>query len=73
MPESDLPYIFEQFYRVDQNRSPAKGRFGLGLAITQHIVQAHQGRLSVNSSFGQGSTFQIALPLLLHIPSSESL
>jgi two-component system phosphate regulon sensor histidine kinase PhoR len=58
-----LPRLFERFYRVDRARSSTLGGTGLGLAIVKHIALAHNGKVSVESSLGEGSTFNIHLPI----------
>ena len=58
-----LPRLTERFYRVDSHRSREKGGTGLGLAIVKHIVSRHRGRLTIDSTRGQGSTFTVTLPV----------
>jgi len=60
-PEA-IPRLTERFYRVDVKRSREKGGTGLGLAIVKHIVNRHQGRLTIESRAGEGSTFTVLLP-----------
>lgn len=62
IPASDIPRIFERFYRVDKERSRDAGGTGLGLAIVKHIVEAHGSQMSVSSAVGEGSTFSFSLP-----------
>jgi two-component system phosphate regulon sensor histidine kinase PhoR len=62
IPQSELERIFERFYRVDAARSREAGGTGLGLAIARHIVDAHDGRIWVESAVGQGSRFHFSIP-----------
>lgn len=71
IPKSDLPHVFERFYRVDPGRSrslsPKASRqadsFGLGLAIVHQIIELHGGQIKVSSQLRQGTLFEIRLPL----------
>jgi signal transduction histidine kinase len=62
---ADFPHIFERFWRADRVRSrmSERGGFGLGLAISQWIAQAHGGSLTASSRLGRGSLFTVTLPL----------
>ena len=65
IPEENLPNIFSRFYQVpNQNRS-VRGS-GLGLFICRRIINAHEGEITAESNFGEGTTFHIYLPLMNH-------
>jgi signal transduction histidine kinase len=64
IPEEQLPYVFERFWRGDRSRSRDSGGSGLGLAIARQLVELHGGTIAATSSLGQGSTFWIAFPTI---------
>lgn len=72
IPPEDLPYIFERFYRADKSRSRATGGAGLGLTIAKKLIEAHGGKIEVNSQAGQGTTFAFTLPSVPRNPTFPS-
>jgi len=61
IPETEVPFIFDRFYRVDKSRNMSSGGTGLGLAITKRILDLHQSVIEVKSGSGHGSTFRFTL------------
>jgi len=62
IPPQDLPNIFERFYRVDKSRARSTGGSGLGLTIAKRLVEAHGGKIEVQSEPGRGSRFTFTVP-----------
>lgn len=62
IPQDELPYIFERFYRADKSRNRLTGGSGIGLTIVKSIVQAHGGDIEVQSELEKGSIFTVILP-----------
>lgn len=72
IPEEAQEKVFERFYRVDKTRSRETGGTGLGLAITKNIVVMHQGAIRVYSKEGEGTTFNMRIPLT-HVNSTMNI
>ena len=63
IPEDSLEHIYERFYRVDKSHSREIGGTGLGLAITRNAVLMHRGAIKVFSTEGEGTIFNVRIPL----------
>jgi signal transduction histidine kinase len=72
IPAEDLPHVFDRFYRADPSRSRKSGGSGLGLAIVKQLVEAHDGRVRVESMSDVGTRFTIELPLVLTAPTPHA-
>jgi signal transduction histidine kinase len=62
IPPDELPFIFEPFYRVDKSRSKRTGGYGLGLSLCKTIMEAHGGRIEVDSKPGAGTCVSLFFP-----------
>ncbi|WP_261381617.1 sensor histidine kinase [Paenibacillus cremeus] len=63
IPEKDLPYVFDRFYRVDKARSRLQGGTGLGLAIAKRLAECNLGQISITSKENEGTTVTVRFPL----------
>ena len=61
--ESALPHLFDPFYRTDTSRSRKTGGFGLGLSLCKAVVDAHNGKIDIASTLGQGTRVNVMLPI----------
>ena len=62
IPEEDVPFVFDRFYKADKARTRGKTGTGIGLAIVANVVRSHDGEVQVESELGKGSVFRIQLP-----------
>ncbi|MBM7604470.1 two-component system sensor histidine kinase ResE [Metabacillus crassostreae] len=69
IPQEDLPFVFERFYKADKARTRGRAGTGLGLAIVKNIIEAHKGKIQVHSKIDEGTTFSFFLPR--NMPTSE--
>jgi len=72
IPEEELPFIFEPFYRIDKSRSKESGGYGLGLSLCKTIMEAHQGSIAIESTLKEGSTVSLLFPIDLAKKSTSS-
>ena len=63
IPKSELPYVFERFYKIDKSRSTNKESTGLGLYIVKTIIKNHGGAISVSSVENQFTAFEFTVPI----------
>ncbi len=71
IPEEDMEHLFERFYRVDKSRNLDTGGTGLGLAISKELVEAHGGKISIDSRLNEGTTVCIELPISCMLKTAE--
>jgi signal transduction histidine kinase len=62
IPESEIPFIFEPFYRIDKARQHKSGGYGLGMSLTKKVITAHNGSISITSATESGTVVTIKIP-----------
>lgn len=70
IPDQELDQLFQPFYQVKDQSANNEIGTGIGLALTKRLVELHEGRITVSSTPGQGTTFRVALPALRHLSAS---